>query len=118
MKRKSNRKELYVAIFFVILGLLVIAAGAMLLYYAYQQIVGIGDIDVNSLFRSPANYLTEKKAAAKEGLHLLVPGLIAVLIGESVVAISCARCITIESEGKKVLALEKRIEKLEKQNKA
>ena len=56
-----------------------------------------------------------KKAAAKEGLHLLVPGLIAVLIGESVVAISCARCITIESEGKKVLALEKRIEKLEKQ---
>jgi len=113
-ERKISRSELLIAIIFIILGLAVIAAGALLLYYAYEQIIGVSDIDVNSLFRSPSGYLAEKKNAANEGLHLLVPGIIAVLIGEVVVAIACARCITVLSEGKRILALEKRIEKLEK----
>lgn len=117
-KRKNNKVELSITILFCLLGFAVVASGALLLYYAYHQIVGIGDIDVNSLFRSPSGYLEEKKTIASESAHLIIPGIITVLIGEAVVAISCTRFITLMSEGRKILALEERIEKLESKKRA
>ena len=116
-KNKSNRLEMTFAILVLILSLVVFGGGAIFCYMGVTQIVSISDIDVNILLRNPSEYMLSKRDIAMGGLEILVPGVIMMLLGAIVMTISITRCITMDREGRAILNLDRRVEKLEKSQK-
>lgn len=116
-KANSNRLETASSMFIVILSIVAIIIGAVFCYLGVTQILSISDIDVNILLRDPSEYMLSKRDVAMGGLEILIPGVTLLLMSVVVFTISITRSITLMHEGRAILRLDERIEKLEKNSK-
>ena len=72
---------------------------------------------LNILLRDPSEYMLSKRDVAMGGLEILIPGVTLLLMSVVIFTISITRSITLMHEGRAILRLDERIEKLEKNSK-
>lgn len=112
--KKSNSFSFVLDIIVSILATAVVVAGLSLCVYAVKQLIDTTNIDANALMRSPSEYMDIKRDMIIEGLSFMIPGIVVLLLGEFVLAVMTTRVVTMLREGRQILALEKRVEILEK----
>lgn len=115
--KKSNSFSFVLDIIVSILATAVVVAGLSLCVYAVKQLIDTTNIDANALMRSPSEYMDIKRDMIIEGLSFMIPGIVVLLLGEFVLAVMTTRVVTMLREGRQILALEKRVEILEKKSK-
>lgn len=112
--KKSNSFSFVLDIITSVLATAVVVAGLSLCVYAIKQLIETINIDTNALMRSPSEYMDIKRDMIIEGLSFMIPGFVALLLGEFVLSVMATRLVTMFREGRQILALEKRVEVLEK----
>ena len=116
-KAKSTRLETASSMVIMTLSVIAIIIAAVFCYLGVTQILSISDIDVNILLRDPTEYMMSKRDVAMGGFEILVPGVTLLIISIVVFTVSITRSITLMHEGRAILRLDERIEKLEKNSK-
>lgn len=112
--KKSNRSSFILDGVVLVLAAAVVIAGIVLCMYATGQLIEATKIDANALMRSPSEYMDIKRDMVIEGLSFMIPGIVILLLGEFVLSVMVSRLVTIAREGRHLLALDKRVEKIEK----
>lgn len=112
--KRSNKSSFIFDGITIVLSLAVVVAGVMLCLYAVGQLVEVTEIDANALMRSPSEYMDVKRDMVIEGLSFMIPGIVVLLLGEFVLSVMVSRLVTMMREGRHLIALEKRVEKIEK----
>ena len=112
--KKSNSFSFVLDIITSVLATAVVVAGLALCVYAIKQLIETTNIDTNALMRSPSEYMDIKRDMIIEGLSFMIPGFVVLLLGEFVLSVMATRLVTMFREGRQILALEKRVEVLEK----
>lgn len=112
--KRSNKSSFILDGLVLVLAVAVVMAGVVLCMYATGQLIEATEIDTNALMRSPSEYMDVKRDMVIEGLSFMIPGIVILLLGEFVLSVMLSRLITIAREGRHLVLIEKRVEKIEK----